>query len=352
MPSNKSLSDLWKRKDDYIASRLDWLSKRVDRSQQILLGDLTSGFMGEFSVDELGNLKTNTKNMRLAIKLDRFFDTLDTETLRKVNTQYGQDMLKLTPLSERYYSKMLPDAADAIKSIGEKVGFIETAIGIKDNKLIKGGYLEQITRNARSTAGAKRLRYSKRRKQKGYSEYLRGMKEIVTGTKIRDGMIERYYRQFAYDTFNQTDAAINKHYADSLELVWFVYAGGTIDTSREFCIKRSNKVYSVEETEKWKCDSTLIGKPKGVKCDQKYNPLIERGRWNCRHSIRYITESAACRMGRKEACEEAPFAEATTIKEAEEYAVNSGFAKKVDYSNLTTNEANVINKTLRGYKEQ
>ena len=304
MPSNKKLSDIWKRKDDYIASRLDWLKKKVDRSQQILLNDLTSEFIGEFSTDDTGKLIANTRNMRLAIKLDKFFDTLDAETLRKINTQYGQDMLHLTPLSERYYNTMIPDAADAIKSIGEKVGFIETAIGIKDGKIIKGGYLENVTRMPEVRQELKDYVIKSVANKKGYSEYLRGMKEIVVGNKARDGMIERYYRQFAYDTFNQTDAAINKHYADSLELTWFVYGGGTIRTSREFCIKRSNKVYNTEETEKWKCDPTLIGKPKGVKCDQKYNPLIERGRWNCRHSIRYITEDLACELGRKEACDD------------------------------------------------
>ena len=56
MPNNKKLSDLWKRKDDYIASRLDWLKKKVDRSQQILLNDLTSEFVGEFATDDAGNL--------------------------------------------------------------------------------------------------------------------------------------------------------------------------------------------------------------------------------------------------------------------------------------------------------
>ena len=160
MPTDKSLSDLWKRKDDYIASRLDWLSKRVDRSQQILLNDLVGGFMGEFSVDDTGKLIANTKNMRLAVKLDSFFDTLDEETLRKVNTQYGKDMLKLTPLSDRYYSKMLPDAADAIKSIGEKVGFIETSIGNKRRRYNQRWLSGEYYTYAGSQAGAKRLCYS------------------------------------------------------------------------------------------------------------------------------------------------------------------------------------------------
>ena len=314
MPDNKRLSDLWKRKDDYIKSRLDWLSKKVDRSQQILFNNLSGGYTGEFAVDELGKLKPTTKNMRRAIKLDRFFDTLDEETLRKVNTQYGQDMLKLTPLNERYYNTLIPDAKDAIVSISEKVGFIEAAIGIKDGEILKGGYLDTITKMSEVRQEIKNYVVKSVANKKGFSEYLRGMKELVVGTTTRDGLMERYYKQFAYDTFNQTDAAINKHYADSLQLTWFVYSGSTITTSRAFCIKRSQKVFNTKETEKWKCDSTLIGKPKNVKCDSRYNALIERGRWNCRHTIRYITSEMACDLGRKDACDDTEVSGAITTE--------------------------------------
>jgi len=304
MPSDKDLSDIFKRKDDYIKSRLDWLSKKVDASQQKLLSDLVGGFVGQFDVDDAGNLKATTRNMRLALKLDKFFDSLDEETLRKINAQWGKDMMKLTPLNERYYRNLLPDATDAVKSASEKVGFIEQSIGIKGDAIVKGGYLDQVTRMPEVRQQLKNYVIQSVNNKKGYQEYLRGIKELVTSSRSRDGMIERYYKQFAYDTFNQTDAAINKHYADNLELKWFVYAGGTINTSRQFCIKRSDKVFNTEETEKWKCDPDLIGKPKGVRCDQRYNPLIERGRYNCRHHIRYITEELACQRGREEACEE------------------------------------------------
>jgi len=304
MPSDKNLSDIFKRKDDYIKSRLDWLAKRVDTSQQKLLSDLVGGYVGQFDVDAAGNLKATTRNMRLALKLDSFFDSLDEETLRKVNTQWGKDMMKLTPLNERYFRTMLPDAKDAVQSAAEKTGFIETSIGIKDGVITKGGYLDQVTRMPEVRQQLKDYVIQSVNNKKGFQEYLRGMKELVTSSKSRDGMIERYYKQFAYDTFNQTDAAINKHYADSLELKWFVYSGGTITTSRQFCIKRADKVFNTKETEKWKCDPYLIGKPKGVRCDDRYNPLIERGRYNCRHTIRYITEDLACQRGREEACDD------------------------------------------------
>ena len=304
MPDNKRLSDLWKRKDDYIKSRLDWLSKRVEEAQNIFLALLVGEYIGSFSVDSGGNLKPSTKNMRNAMKLDKFFDTLDKETLRRINTRWGKDMLKMTPLNKKYYAEMIPDMKKIVYSASEKVGFIEQAIGIKDGKILKGSYLDKITKMPEVRQQMKNYVIQSVNNKKGFSEYLRGMKEIVVGTKTRDGIMERYYKQYAYDTFNQTDAAINKHYADSLDLTWFVYSGSTIATSRAFCIKRSQKVFNTKETEKWKCDSTLIGKPKGVRCDSRYNALIERGRWNCRHTLRYITSEMACDMGREDACDD------------------------------------------------
>ena len=205
MPNDKRLNDLWKRKDDYIKSRLDWLSKKVDRSQQILLNNLSSGFAGEFAVDEFGKLKATTRNMRLAVKMDQFFDVLDVQTLRKVNTQYGKDMLRLTPLNERYFNTLIPDAADVIKSVSEKVGFIEQAIGIKytqvggenfllsgkyNAEIIKGGYLDNITKMPEVRQQMKNYVIQSVNNKKGFQEYLRGMKEIVVGTQSRDGALE------------------------------------------------------------------------------------------------------------------------------------------------------------------
>ena len=258
--------------------------------------------MGEFSTDG-GKLKLTAQNISKARKLDQFFNTLDEKILRSINTQYGRDMLKLSSMSAKYYSA-LGTPQNITESILEKSGWIEQAIGLKDGEIIKGGYLDTITRMPEVRQELKEYVTKSVANKKGYSEYLRGMKEIVTGTAKRDGALEKYYKQFAYDTFNETDAAINKHYADSLDLTWFIYQGGIIDTSRAFCRKRSGKVYNTEETEKWKCDPDLIGKPKGRRCDDSYNPLIERGKFNCRHSIRYITADLACNMGREDACED------------------------------------------------
>ena len=58
----------------------------------------------------------------------------------------------------------------------------------------------------------------------------------------------------------------------------------------------------------------------------------------------------ACDLGRKDACDVAEFTEATSIKEAEEFAANNGLVKNTDYSNLTLNQANAANKGLLNLK--
>jgi len=295
---------IWKSKDDYITSKLDVLSKRIDRAQGDLLKRLVDDFIGRFDTDSAGNLKRTSKNIRLAKQLDRIFDEFDEQTIRKINTVWGEDMMRLNEMSGAYYNKGLDFPAKRIKSISEKVGFIEQAIGIVDGEIVSGSYLDDISKMPEVRTELKNYVSQSVASNKGYSEYLRGMRELVTGTAQAPGAVEKYYRQYAYDTFNNVDASINLHYAENLGLTWFIYQGSIIDTSRAFCIKRANKVYNTEETEKWKCDPTLIGKPKGKKCDDSYNPLIERGRYNCRHTIRYISDLQACDRGREEACDE------------------------------------------------
>jgi hypothetical protein len=77
-----------------------------------------------------------------------------------------------------------------------------------------------------------------------------------------------------------------------LGLKWFIYQGSNIKTTRPFCRKKAGKVFSVEEAAKWRNDPDLVGKSSAA----TYNPLLERGRYNCRHHIGYISERLAKRL--------------------------------------------------------
>jgi hypothetical protein len=72
--------------------------------------------------------------------------------------------------------------------------------------------------------------------------------------------------------------------------------GDVIKDSRTFCIKKAGKVFAVIEADtEWPTDPDLIGKGSGI----PYTPRIDRGRWNCRHRIRYISEELAKKLDPK-----------------------------------------------------
>jgi len=291
--TEKDLNKLYNRKENYITSKLKTLDKDVRRMQSNLFEMIMADYAGKFDVTAEGTLKMTQKNMRLATEIEVLMDRFNKLFQRSKLKNMANDMLKVTDYSKDYYAGM-GYSGKTLGSIEKGMGYISQGIGITDKgNIIKGSYLDSLSQNAEVRKELKDYVINSVASGKGYNTYLKGFKELVVGNRQTKGALQKYYSQFAYDSFNQVDAAINKHYADELNLEYFIYSGGIIDTSRAFCRKRAGKVFSVEETKKWKCDPDLIGKPKGAKCDDSYNALIDRGRYRCRHSIRYISEEMA-----------------------------------------------------------
>ena len=131
---------------------------------------------------------------------------------------------------------------------------------------------------------------------KPMNRLVRELEVTIKGTREVSGLLQRELSTFVFDTYQAFDRAANDAYAVKLGLNAFVYQGGLIETSREFCIKRNGKVFTVEEAEKeWPKDPTL---PRTRKERQSgvltgYNPTVDMGRWNCRHRTRYISPALA-----------------------------------------------------------
>ncbi len=253
--------------------------------QRRLLELVMSDYVGKFKVDENGKIIVNEYNMRLAREVEDLMDKFSNKFQKSVLKEFANDMLKTTDFTSDYF-KGMGYSEKRLSDIEDGLGYISERIGISEKgNILKGSYLDSLSQNAEVRKELKDYVINSVAGQKDYGEYLKGMKELIVGNDEVEGTLQKYYRQFAYDTYNQVDSAINKNFADSLGLTHFIYMGSLIDTSREFCIKRAGKAFSIEETEDWKDDPDLPGKSK-----EGYNPLIDRGRWNCRHSIRYISD--------------------------------------------------------------
>jgi hypothetical protein len=293
--NESELNKFYLRKKNYIEDKLKSLEKNVSGLQNDLMQLIMSDYIGKFDVKD-GKLVVSQKNLRLAAELDRIMDLFNSEFQQSVLKKTANDMLKMTGMSVEYYTAM-GFSEKTLKSIEEKTGFISTRIGItKKGEIIKGSYLDSLSQNTEVRMELKDYVLNSISTAKPYNEYLKGFRETVVGGKEINGALERYYSQYAYDSFNQVEAAIENKFATELDLKYFIYSGGIIATSRAFCRKRAGKVFSIEETANWKCDPDLIGKPKGQKCDDSYNPLIDRGRYRCRHVIQYISDEMAFKL--------------------------------------------------------
>ena len=112
------------------------------------------------------------------------------------------------------------------------------------------------------------------------------IRTFVVGNNDRLGGLQSQYNTFIYDTFQQIDRLESGIYAKEIGMEAFIYSGGKISTTRKFCCQRNGKIWTVDEAKKWR-NLNFQGKNKN------YNPLVDLGGYNCRHSTQYISNVIA-----------------------------------------------------------
>jgi hypothetical protein len=100
-----------------------------------------------------------------------------------------------------------------------------------------------------------------------YANIVKNIGDLIKGNSQIDGSLARYAKQNAKDIFAVADRQYSKAISDNLEVQFFQYSGGLIDTSRPFCEERNGKIFHKKEIEAWgKGEKTLGMKwPKGGK---------------------------------------------------------------------------------------
>lgn len=283
------INDLIKRKEQFIATKESQLGNKVVGLQHKLFEILITDLLSKVEVEN-GLILNNISNISLVNEVDKIFDNFSSLYHNELLQDHASELLKLTSISATYYIDGLGIAKKKIERIKKSAIFIEKAIGIDRNgHLIKGSYLDSLSRVPEMRSQIKQHFLEGVTTKRPLGQFTKGFKELIVGNESVDGRLQRYYKQHVYDTFNNVDAIVNQHFAENLDLKHFIYQGNLIKTSRAFCVKRAGKAFHVDETKDWKNDPDLIDK----KTKESYIPLIERGRYNCRHIIAYISEDIA-----------------------------------------------------------
>lgn len=295
MSIESEIKRLSKRKADFISKAYKRLGKEVSYIQEKLLEMIFDEYLGKFQVIE-GKLALTERNMRLVSEIDEVFDDFAKTYQNAVIAGFGKDISELTIVTGDYFMGM--GVADkTVRNIAKKMKWIDISLGIKDGEVIKGSYLDRLAYSQEVRQTLKNYVTSSVVQAKGYTDYMGGMRSLVVGGKGMNGAVQGYWRNYAWDTYYQVEAAKSEYFAEEVGFDYFIYSGIVIKTSRQFCINRAGMVFSKEDAETWKCDPDLLRRRGVDGCDESYNYATERGRWNCMHSLDWIDKETAESLG-------------------------------------------------------
>lgn len=261
------------------------LQAAVKDAQKKLLSRFITEWVDDLDVDEgTGIIKNTLRNKRLLANIDKIFvQYVQTDGITIAKTLMD-GITKILDFNGKYFKNFATHAE--LKPIEPQVkSLVESWLGLKGNGSLEGnGYLAKTISDPRILNDMKNLALRSVVGQQGYQATKDAVKSFINGNQETAGILERYHRNFVYDTFSQVDRATAGMYADKLGLDYAIYEGGLIKTSRKFCKERNGKVFTREEIAAFNPKEAV---------PPNYNPFQDLGGFGCRHHLNWISYAVA-----------------------------------------------------------
>lgn len=309
----RRIDDLLKRKEQFLLSSEAALNTKLRQMQNILVSKITEEIIPELDVSG-GRIRNTLKNYRLLTSLDKVYTDFQKGQRIPFVEEVGGTTARITAMNQQYFNVMLGVEVPGLfpKVAKEAAAKMYARLGLEGSKIIVGGYFETLIKNEALLLDVKKLAAQAVTGQFRMKDFVRGLNTLIVGEDGKPGGLERQFNRYAHDLYMQYDSAYSTALADATGMNYFIYQGGTVKDSRDFCVANNNKVFKREDAEKWRTWTPSQGVyPEGYKVKQKdqsavpsyldypgYDPLTDRGGYNCRHYIGWITDSIAQRMMR------------------------------------------------------
>lgn len=294
------ISKLAKDTDNLLDDRQKARFKELNAIERVLFLRMMSELKNTLSEKD-GRITSSKGFVSLGRAVDAVFDAVEAEDLAIMAGNTVKDIGSVLQFNARYYDAMQLQPGSAFAVIKENVdAAMRKRLGIdQQGGLQRKGYLDQLFQTKAARDEVKKMVAKSVAAGIPMRSLEKQMRVKLQGTKNTAGVLEKHIGGFVLDAYQQADSITNNEFAKRLDLRFFIYSGGLIETSREFCRKRNNQVYTTDEATDprtgWATDPTLpqtkAEQESGVITD--YDPLVDRGRWNCRHRLLYISEQMA-----------------------------------------------------------
>jgi hypothetical protein len=296
-----------------ILSKKENLIDTYRLQMEVFAINMQTSLFNELLDKTLSNLQTengiilNTpKNIRLLTQVDAVLNDMSKNKYPSLISTLQTGFTKLNAINDGYFIGMMGATAMTQKATDYAKVVMRARIGITEGgEMIKDGWMASLIQDKTVLKGVKNIVFKAVVSQSKFSDTLNNLKDYIQGTPESGGSYEKYMKNSLYDVFQQHDAAYSQSIATTLELKYFLYEGGLVKDSRDFCREHNGHVYNIDDAETWPtwvpADSIHISDFK-----QKdeysipsylgypdYNPLIDRGGYNCRHFLSYISDALA-----------------------------------------------------------
>ena len=307
----KRIADILDRKQSFIDAQRSKMELTVVKQQTKLLNQIIAELIPELDVVD-GNIVENAKNLRLISILDKTYKNFQNSSSQVIFNQIQDGTNKISDLSNKYFGALfsgsLPARFEKITANADKL--INLRLGIDGGKLVRGGFLQSFFDSNTIGTELKQLTSKAVTSHINRKDYIKQLSDKITGSDEYTGGLERQFERFGYDIYQQYDAAYNSQLGNDFGFQYFIYQGGLVTDSRDFCAAHNNKVWSIEEAKEWETWTPSMGDypadhPMKSKSPYQvpsylgypgYDPLIDRGGYNCRHSLGWISDDLAFDM--------------------------------------------------------
>lgn len=309
----RRIDDILNKKQALIDRYRDRLGNSVIRLQSELFEKTITELIPLLDIKD-GVIQDTANNYKVISQVDKIYNDFNKSVISQIFPEIAKGTEQIAALNNNVFnlvmSRDLPPNFEAVLTNAKKL--MDARLGIdyslsKGPRVVRGSYLYSILKDTGVTE-FKQLMLKGVTAQIPIKDFIASIKENIVGGEEKYGSLTRKLRMYTYDLYQQYDAAYNVKLAQEFGLRWFVYQGGLVEDTRDFCREHNNHIYSIKESEGWKTwtprDAVNITEFKQKDLDKVpsyldypgYDPLIDRGGYNCRHQLGFIPDELAQKM--------------------------------------------------------
>lgn len=265
--------------------------------QRIVSKMLRDEWMPSLDLNKNGSIRATAKNSAKVAAIDQIMRKVQQKKGAELVTWFTDQVKKIENYNYNYFEQLSPSAAPQAQKSGERaLRHLYNRLGYDGKKAISGGFLYSLASAPEPVRKMKAQAFRAIGSGTNFTDFQNQMNVFISG-QGKQGLFETHLRTAAYDSFAQFDRQISLQMAEDLNYKRARYAGGIMDSSRDFCVTRVGRIFTIDEISAW-VNQTWAGK------NSPYDPFLDLGGHNCTHILDWLPpKEEADKIGKEAASE-------------------------------------------------